>query len=101
MPNLSPGPAAERDLNTGSTASRASPIKMPQEEAEELAEPPTTTANNGLRRPSNNMPALPVIPDFDDIVPRRRGSQVQHYEPEPVQIKRKTSIVKKLTGRVG
>lgn len=111
MPSLSPGPEARKmapvDLNAGSNAAHSSPIKMPgaaeDNRAETLDEArPPAGAGNGLRRPSTSQPAMPVMPDFDDIVShRRRGSQSANVEPEPVGIKRKTSIVKKLTGRVG
>lgn len=62
--------------------------------------------SNVMRRPSKNLPQPPVgpvMPDFDDLV-RRRGSANNYLsaelDPAGAPVKRKTSVVKKLTGRV-
>jgi hypothetical protein len=63
---------------------------------------PYSYSSGGMRRPSKNLPQPPVgpvMPDFEDLVIRgRRGSANLLDEGAPV--KRKTSVVKKLTGRV-
>jgi len=75
-------------------------LPNPVEYTEEL-----NTDTSHYRRPSTNNrghpPVGPVMPDFDDLVPRRRSS-AQAYEPDPVgsNMKRKTSVVKKLKDRV-
>lgn len=44
-------------------------------------------------------PVGPVMPDFDDLAPRRRSSTTGFAEA--AQVKRKTSVVKKIKDRVG
>ncbi|GMK58878.1 hypothetical protein CspeluHIS016_0603200 [Cutaneotrichosporon spelunceum] len=62
---------------------------------------PYTYSSGGMRRPSKNLPQPPVgpvMPDFDDLVIGRGSSPAKLEDAAPV--KRKTSVVKKLTGRV-
>lgn len=95
--------------NSGAYNTPNKELPNPVEYQEELNHEPLSPLPNAghFRRPSasnrgGHPPIGPVMPDFDDLAPRRRASTQDAYEAEPIPttMKRKTSVVKKLRDRV-
>ncbi|KLT43630.1 hypothetical protein CC85DRAFT_327175 [Cutaneotrichosporon oleaginosum] len=116
-PSTAPGSGPGSKSASANNSSHGHSASLPPEMTEEIVETvngnghghsasahlePYSYSSGGMRRPSKNLPQPPigpVMPDFDDLVRGRRGSANLLEEGAPV--KRKTSVVKKLTGRVG
>lgn len=122
-PSTAPGSGLPSNSGSASTSAQGH-IEPTEEITEPLASLSTNGNTNGhgrnldvhsygsnvMRRPSKNLPqppVLPVMPDFEDLVAaRRRGSSSKDYlaeveaAPGAGNMKRKTSVVKKLKERV-
>ena len=85
---------------TESPHSKARAIRALQKEqsAREQAELPTSRPSDRVKT-LPTPPVAPVLPDFDDIIPRRSSPGVND-DGSGVGIRRKSSVVKKLRDRI-
>ncbi|BEI83623.1 hypothetical protein CcaverHIS002_0402270 [Cutaneotrichosporon cavernicola] len=113
-PSTAPGSGPVSKAGSATNSAHGHSASLPPELTEEIVEngnghghslsthlEPYTYSSGGMRRPSKNLPQPPVgpvMPDFEEFLPGRRSSSNRADEGEPM--KRKTSVVKKLTGRV-
>lgn len=115
-PSTAPGSGPGSKSGSANNSSHGHSASLPPEKTEEIVEngnghgynsraylEPSSYSSGGMRRPSKNLPQPPVgpvMPDFEDLVSGRRSSSANNFLDEGAPIKRKTSVVKKLTGRV-
>jgi hypothetical protein len=102
-----PGGSANKDkdlppvqpLNVPAAQAHRAPTARDGDYEEELySAEPVSPLPGSFRTPNIRSPVGPVMPDFDDLMPRRRGSTA---EPEGATgVKRKTSVVKRFKDRV-